>query len=196
MRKNAILIALCLFVFGSLQAQSQKGDIRLGLSVMPLLGNSSQFLGSYNGCVYKPSVMVNVLDRASLLMDLTFSRSGTLRFSYTGELGYSISYGLIPAFRYNLVNRSKLRVFTEAGVGLQTNSFRPYNTPNRYAEYLNYGTGFAITHAGVGVNYNINQRLGFELNMPFWFVRNITSSSPYNSFNGMVPSLGINLKIN
>lgn len=190
-----ILFILAFFCLGvsNVFSQSQKNDLKLTISALPLFGSSGNFSG-VNGFVVKPSVGFFISDKTSI--DLNFSYATLNKLKISNVDSYYNSYAFIPALRNNFINEKKIRIFAEFGFGLGTIDYSANNKNFNSALHQDLSGGISILNLGVGINYFINEHFGVEIIIPYLRTTNITSNTIHTIYSGVGPTLGLTYKLN
>jgi hypothetical protein len=156
--------------------QSQKNDLNLTVAVLPLIGSSDDFESGVNGFVIKPSVGYFITDKTSVDLNFSYATLNDLRVGNVDS--YYTSYALSPTLRNNFVNKSKLRVFAEFGLGLGTIQYDADNSNLRTSQHEALSGGISILNIGFGGNYFFNDHFGIELIIPYLNTTNIPPTKP------------------
>lgn len=173
--------------------QSQKNDIKVAISALPLFGSSGSFSG-INGLVIKPSLGYYVSNKTSIELNLSYA---TLDYLKVGNVdSHYNSFAFIPTLRHHFVNKQNLRFFAELGFGLGTIKYGADEHDSRYYQHNDLSGGISILNIGVGGNYFFNDRFGLELIIPYLRSHNITSDQTNTIYSGIGPTVGITYKLN
>jgi len=156
--------------------QSQKNDLKLTVAVLPLIGSSDDFESGVNGFVIKPSVGYFITDKNSVDLNFSYATLNDLRVGNVDS--YYTSYALSPTLRNNFVNKSKLRVFAEFGLGLGTIQYDADNSNLRTSQHEALSGGISILNIGFSGNYFFNDHFGIELIIPYLNTTNIPPTKP------------------
>jgi hypothetical protein len=173
--------------------QSQKNDLKLTVAALPLIGSSDDFESGVNGFVIKPSAGYFITDKTSVDLNFSYATLNDLRVGNVDS--YYTSYAFSPTLRNNFVNKSKLRVFAEFGVGLGTIQYDADNSNLRTSQHKALSGGISILNIGFGGNYFFNDHFGIELIIPYLNTRNITSNETNTLYSGIGPTLGFTYMI-
>ena len=188
-----ITACVCLGLLNG-NAQSQKNDLKLSISGLPLLGSADGFESGINGIVIKPSIGYFISYRTSI--DLNFSYA-TLNDLKIGNIdSYYNSFAFIPTLRNNIVNKQKLRLFAEFGFGLGTIKYNADDTNFRNSEHEELSGGISVLNIGIGGNYFFNNKFGLEVIIPYLMTKNITSENNNNLYSGIGPTIGLTFNLN
>jgi hypothetical protein len=194
MKKIFLLSIILTLTFSNGFGQSKKNELKLTVSALPLFGSSDGFESGINGIVIKPSIGYFISDKTSI--DINFSYA-TLNDLTVGNIdSYYNSYAVIPTLRNNFVNKEKLRVFAEFGLGLGTIKYDADNNSMRNSQHENLSGGISILNIGIGGNYFFNEKFGIELIIPYLSTKNITSDNSNNLYSGIGPTVGFTYIIN
>ena len=193
MKKTLLLSAFLTLGILNGFGQSQKNDLKLTVSALPLFGSSGSFSG-INGIVIKPSIGFHISEKTSI--DVNFSYA-TLNNLQVGNVdSYYNSYAFIPTLRNNFLNKQKLRVFAEFGFGLGTIKYGADNNDFRNSQHDELSGGISVLNIGIGGNYYFNDKFGLEIIIPYIRSNNITSDNTGNIYSGIGPTLGLTYKLN
>ena len=192
MKKIILIIIVSLVGFYG-QSQSKKSDLKLTMSVLPLIGSSNDFKG-INGVVIKPSVGFFITDKTSI--DLNFSYASLNDLKIRGIDSYYNSYAIIPTLRNNFINKQKWRVFAEFGIGLGTIKYDADDSENRTKILSDLSGGISVLNIGLGGNYFFNDKFGVELLIPYINTKNSTSEKFNELYSGIGPTIGFTYKLN
>jgi len=194
MKKTLLLLTFLLLGILDGFGQSEKNDLKLTVSALPLFGSSEGFKSGINGIVIKPSIGYFISDKTSI--DLNFSYA-TLDDLKVGDVNsYYNAYALIPTLRNNFVNTQTLRVFAEFGFGLGAIKYNADNNDFQNAQHEELSGGISVLNIGVGANYYFNKKFGLELIIPYISTKNITSDSVNNLYSGVGPTIGLTYNLN
>ena len=190
-----ILLLLACTTFGILNgfSQSKKNDLKLTISGLPLFGSSENFKG-LNGFVIKPAIGYYISDKTSIELNFSYASMNDLKIGNINS--YYNSYSFIPTLRNNFVNTTKLRVFTELGLGLGTIKYNADNNDFTNIQHDQLSGGISIISIGIGGNYYFNEKFGIEFIIPYINTRNITSEQANNIYSGIGPTIGLAYKLN
>ena len=190
-----ILLLLAFTTFGILNgfSQSKKNDLKLTISGLPLFGSSENFKG-LNGFVIKPAIGYYISDKTSIELNFSYASMNDLKIGNINS--YYNSYSFIPTLRNNFVNTTKLRVFTELGLGLGTIKYNADNNDFTNIQHDQLSGGISIISIGIGGNYYFNEKFGIEFVIPYINTRNITSEQANNIYSGIGPTIGLAYKLN
>ena len=190
-----ILLLLAFTTFGILNgfSQSKKNDLKLTISGLPLFGSSENFKG-LNGFVIKPAIGYYISDKTSIELNFSYASMNDLKIGNINS--YYNSYSFIPTLRNNFVNTTKLRVFTELGLGLGTIKYNADNNDFTNIQHDQLSGGISIISIGIGGNYYFNEKFGIEFIIPYINTRNITSEQANNIYSGIGPTIGLAYKLN
>jgi len=193
---NKIRIAVVLFAVGTLTgySQSQKNDLKLSVSALPLYGNSGNFSSGLNGFVIKPGVGYFLSEKTSIDLNFTYATFNNLKIANVNSFYHS--YAFVPTLRNNFVNTKRLRVFGEFGFGLGSIKYNSDNSAFRTDEHRNLSGGISILNLGVGANYFFNDKFGIELILPYINTQNISSDTSSTIYSGIGPTLGLTFRLN
>ncbi|WP_026752829.1 outer membrane beta-barrel protein [Sediminibacter sp. Hel_I_10] len=194
MKKNLVVTAvLVLSIFNGF-SQSQKNDLKLTLSALPLFGSSEGFKSGIIGIVVKPAIGYFISNNTSI--DINFSYA-TLKDLKVGSVdSYYNSYAFVPTLRHHFLNKQKLRVFGEFGFGLGTIKYDADDDELRNSQHSDLSGGISVLNIGVGANYFFNEKLGLEIIIPYINSKNITSNKADNLYSGVGPTLGLAYVLN
>lgn len=193
MRKLLLIIFLFIGI-GNGFSQSQKNDLKLTVSILPLLGSSENFESGINGFVVKPSFGYFISN--GTLLDLNFSYTTMNNIKINNIKSYYNSYALIPTLRNNFINKQKIRVFAEFGFGFGVIKYNASNNDLRGLQHKELSGGFSVLNIGIGVNYYFNNNFGIEVIIPYISTKNITSGNSNNLYSGIGPTVGITYRLN
>lgn len=189
MKKITLLsVLLVLAVFNGF-AQSQKNDIKLTISALPLFGSSNGFESGINGFVIKPAVGYYITDKTSIDINFSYATLNDLKVGTVDS--YYNSFAFIPTLRNNFINKEKFRVFAEIGFGLGTIKYDADNSDFYTSSHEELSGGIAVLNIGLGANYFFNENFGLELIIPYLRARNITSRNSSNLYSGVGPTIGV-----
>ncbi|WP_053971991.1 outer membrane beta-barrel protein [Mangrovimonas sp. ST2L15] len=194
MNKFLFLILCLTLVYHNSYSQSQQNDIKLTVSALPLFGSSDGFESGINGMVLKPSVGYFISDKTSI--DINFSYATLNDLTIAGVDSYYNSFAFIPTLRNNFINKEKWRLFAELGFGLGTIKYDADQSSSRTNKHQDLSGGISILNIGIGTNYFLNDKFGFELIIPYISTRNITSENTNNLYSGIGPTIGFTYVLN
>ena len=193
MKKILLLLAFAKFGILNGFSQSKKNDLKLTISGLPLFGSSENFKG-LNGFVIKPAIGYYISDKTSIELNFSYASMNDLKIGNINS--YYNSYSFIPTLRNNFVNTTKLRVFTELGLGLGTIKYNADNNDFTNIQHDQLSGGISIISIGIGGNYYFNEKFGIEFIIPYINTRNITSEQANNIYSGIGPTIGLAYKLN
>lgn len=188
-----LFIALLLFGLTNSFSQSQKNDLKLTVSALPLIGSSGSFTSGANGFVLKPSVGYFISNNTSIEINFSYATMNNLTVGTIDS--YYNSYAIIPAIRNNFLNKSKIRLFAEAGFGFGTIKYSPDNNDYRNYRYDELSGGISVLSVGVGGNYYFNDKIGIEFIIPYILTNNITSEKSNYLYSGIGPTIGLTFNL-
>ncbi|MCF1422800.1 hypothetical protein [Mangrovimonas futianensis] len=194
MNKFLFLIFCLTLVHYNSYSQSQQNDIKLTVSALPLFGSSDGFESGINGMVLKPSVGYFISDKTSI--DINFSYATLNDLTIASVDSYYNSFAFIPTLRNNFINKEKWRLFAELGFGLGTIKYDADQSSSRTNKHQDLSGGISILNIGIGTNYFLNDKFGFEFIIPYISTRNITSENTNNLYSGIGPTIGFTYVLN
>ncbi|WP_405208825.1 hypothetical protein [Aquimarina sp. LLG6339-5] len=165
------------------------GDIKMGISAVPLLDLSD----GYSGIVAKPSLSFYVSEHFAV----NTSAFVLLPQDIEQENGIDAevqAYGFIPSFRKHAINSGKFSFYLESGVGIGAIRYEA-NDPADAAIEDNSG-GLLLFSAGAGINYKFAKCLELEFGLPYMYGLNITNGDDTKLFSGVAFNFGINFVFN
>ena len=189
MKTIILLSILSSLTFSTGFGQSKENDFKLTVSALPLFGSSDVFESGINGLVIKPSIGYFISDNTSIDLNFSYATLNDLRIGNIDS--YYNSYAFVPTLRNNFVNKDALRIFTEIGFGLGTIKYDANESSLRNSRHENLSGGISILNIGIGGNYFLNDKFGFELVIPYISTKNITSESINNLYSGIGPTIGL-----
>lgn len=175
------------------RSQSNKNDLRLTISVLPLIGSADGFDSDFNGLVLNPSIGYFISEKTAIDLNFTFSTYNNLIIR--GVYSYYNSFAFTPTLRNNFVNKEKLRIFAEIGFGLGTIKYDADDRNFRTIQHEELSGGISILNMGIGANYFFNEKFGVELIVPYISTRNITSENTNILYSGVGPTIGLTYKL-
>ena len=175
--------------------QSQKNDLNLGVSVLPLIGSSEDFTSGFNGLVIKPSIGYHISNRTSINLNFSYATMNNIIIDDNINSHYN-SFAFTPSVRNNFVNKKSLRVFAEFGLGFGTIKYNPDNQDLKTFSHEVLSGGISIINIGIGGNYYFNENFGLEVIIPYIITNNITSDRVNNTYSGIGPTIGFTYKLN
>jgi hypothetical protein len=189
--KNIFLLVTLLFSGLNIGfSQSEKNDIKLTVSALPLFN----FDNGFNGMVIKPAIGYFFSDRSSIEINFSYATANNL---YVGGVpSYYNSYAITPTLRNNFVNKETVRVFAEIGFGLGTIKYDANNADLHSYHHDNISGGISVFDIGFGANYYFNDKFGLEVIIPYIQSKIITSSNHYLVYSGFGPTVGLTYKLN
>ena len=187
--KNFILFNLFFIISFTFYSQSQKKDIKLGVSFSPLVSKTESVDSGISGIVLRPSIAYYVSNKSSIELNFTYATSNDIEVTNIPSNYHS--YAITPVFRYNFINNSKLRLFGEAGYGLGSITFYANEDELRNSTHKFLSGVISVLEIGVGANYLFNNKWGFELSVPYINSKTISASGNPELYNGIAPTLGI-----
>jgi len=195
MKKITLLItALFISFITTSFSQSEKNDLKLTISALPLYGAFTGYGSGFNGYVLKPSVGYNISERTSIELNFSYATLNQLKVGTIDS--YYNSYAFIPTLRNNIINKTKVRFFTEIGFGFGTIKYSPDNEEFRNSEFNDLSGGISVLNVGIGGNYYFNDNIGLEVIIPYIRSTNITSENANNLYSGIGPTLGLTFNLN
>lgn len=194
MKKIFLLTVLSLAIHSNGAGQSEKKDLKLTVSALPLLGSSDEFESGINGIAIRPSIGYFITEKTAI--DINFSYASLSNLTVGNVDSYYTSYAFVPTLRNNFVNKAKARVFAEIGFGLGTITYGADTASLRNSQHEDLSGGISILTIGLGGNYFFNEKFGLELIVPYLGVRNITSENSNNLYTGVGPTLGVTYVVN
>lgn len=144
--------------------------------------------------VLKPSVGYFISDKTSI--DINFSYATLNDLTIAGVDSYYNSFAFIPTLRNNFINKEKWRLFAELGFGLGTIKYDADQSSSRTNKHQDLSGGISILNIGIGTNYFLNDKFGFEFIIPYISTRNITSENTNNLYSGIGPTIGFSYVLN
>ncbi|WP_456442643.1 hypothetical protein [Psychroserpens sp.] len=194
--KKLVIITITFLLVGYANSfsQSEKNDLKLTVSALPLYGSSGNFTSGINGLVLKPSVGYYISEKTSIELNFTYASMNNLKVG-TIE-GYYNSFAIVPVLRNNMLNKKKIRLFGEIGFGLGTIKYSPDNSAFQNSQFEDLSGGISVLTIGAGVNYYFTNKFGIELVIPYITTNNITSEKSNNLYSGIGPTLGVTFKMN
>jgi len=194
MRKTFfILIYLSLGVINGF-CQSEKNDLKLTISALPLFGSTEDIDSGLNGIVIKPSIGYYISENTSIELNFSYATLNDLK---VGEVDSNYnSFAFVPTLRNNFINNPKLRFFGEIGFGLGTIKYDADSSFNRNYRHDELSGGISVLNIGIGGNYFFNEKLGIELIIPYLSSNNITSENSNNLYSGIGPTIGFTYNLN
>lgn len=191
---NFLILGLLLIGLGKSFSQSQKDDLKLTVSTLPLIGSSGNFTSGINGFVFKPSIAYYIADNTSIEINFSYATMNNLTVGTIDS--YYNSYAIVPAIRNCFINKAKIRVFAEAGFGFGTIRYSPDNSDYMNYRYDDLSGGISVLSVGFGGNYYFNDRIGIEIIVPYILTNNITSRKSNLLYSGVGPTFGLTFKLN
>lgn len=192
MRKLLLPILLVLAI--NCFSQSQKNDLKLTVSGLPLFGTSEFALPGVDGIILKPSVGYYISNKTSIELNFSYATQNNIIIGNVASLYRS--FAIVPTVRRYFINESKLRFFGELGFGLGTIKYDAQDENLRNFEHERSGAGISIVNIGIGGNYYFNDKFGLEIIVPYIRITNIISENPNNTFSGIGPTIGFTYKLN
>lgn len=193
--KNLLCVSVILLAcFHNSFGQSQKNDLKLTVSALPLFGSSDGFESGINGIVIKPSFGYFVSDKTSIDLNVSYASLNALKVGSVDS--YYNSYAIIPTLRNNIVNKESLRIFAELGFGLGTIKYDADNADSRNSQHEALSGGISVLNLGIGANYFFNDTFGLELIIPYISSKNITSKNSNTIYSGIGPTIGLTFQLN
>lgn len=193
MKKVQLTIAIIVFGVLTSIAQSNKNDLNLSVSALPLLGKSDNFSG-VNGFVLKTSLLYNINDRTAV--GINFSYAGMDRLFVGNIDSHYHSYTMIPSIRNSFINKEKFRMFAELGFGFGTIQYRPDRESYYNYRYDDLSGGISVLNIGIGADYMFSEKFGIEMLIPYIYTKNITSKQSNTIYSGVGPTIGLLYKLN
>ena len=195
MKKTTLLLFAFTILFATNSfSQSEKNDLKLTISALPLYGSFTGYGTGFNGYVLKPSVGYHISNKTSIELNFSYATLDNLKVSSV-DARYN-SYAIVPTLRNNLINKSKFRLFAEIGVGFGTIKYSPDNENFRTPEFNELSGGISVFNIGIGGNYYFNKNIGLELIIPYIRSTNITSNNTNTLYSGFGPTIGLTFKLN
>ncbi|GHC47008.1 hypothetical protein [Ulvibacter litoralis] len=191
------ILVVTVFLIGAILngfGQSQKNDLKLIISALPLFGSSDSFDSGINGIVLKPSIGYYISEKTSIDLNFSYASLNNLRVGNINS--YYNSFAFIPSVRNNFVNKEKLRVFAEFGFGFGTIKYDADDSNFRTYQHEQLSGGISVLTIGIGGNYYFNDRFGLEVIIPYISSRNITSENKNSLYAGVGPTIGLTYKLN
>ncbi|MEQ3657087.1 MAG: outer membrane beta-barrel protein [Dokdonia sp.] len=192
--KNTLLLLVSLVITANVCAQSEKNDLKLTVSALPLFGSSQTFESGINGYVIKPALGYYISPKTSIELNFTYATLDDLRVGRVDS--YYNSYGFVPTLRNNFINNKKLRLFAEFGLGLGTIKYEADDNSLTNVQHQDLSGGIAMLNVGLGANFFFTPTFGLELIIPYINTRNITSDRSNNLYSGIGPTIGLSYVIN
>lgn len=189
MKKVILVIVVLALNICTVNSQSQKNDLKLTLSALPLFGSSEGFESGINGIVVKPAIGYFISNKTSI--DINFSYAALKDLKVGSVDSYYNSYAFVPTLRHHFLNKQKLRVFGEFGFGLGTIKYDADDASLRNSQHRDLSGGISVLNIGLGANYFFNQKIGLEIIIPYISSKNITSNDADNLYSGIGLTLGI-----
>lgn len=168
-------------------AQTQKNDINLVLSALPLIGKSGDFSG-VNALVFKPSLLYYINDRTSIGINFSYASMDKI---WVGRVdSHYNSYAMLPSIRNNFISKKKTRIFADLAFGFGTIQYKPDDSRNFNYRHREKSGGISVFSVGLGANYFFNDKFGLEMLLPYIQTKNITSNSVNTIYSGIGPTIG------
>lgn len=192
--KKCLFILLFITSVSLSFGQFKVNDLKIGVSGLPLIGSSDTFGSGINGFAIKPSFGYFITENTSVDINFTYATINDLILD--GVNSYYNSYAFIPSLRTHFVNKDKLRLFGEFGVGLGTIKYDADNSVQRSTSHRELSGGLSILNLGFGFNYFFTEKLALEFVLPYIYTSNITSEAVNTIYSGVGPTLGFIFIVN
>lgn len=183
------LFFILLFACSMLSAQEMHRPMKLSVTGSPLLSTGQDADNGLNGFFLRTALSTYLAPNTSVQFNFIYSFYNNLQISNQNS-NYT-AYALLPSLRYEIIHLSKWDFFVEAGVGFGTIQYEADNENFSTFEHSNLSGGISILSLGGGVHYLINEKVAFEVLMPYVLTTNITSRESHTLFSGLGPTLGL-----
>lgn len=193
--RKVISVFLLFIAVNTVFAQYHKNDLKTSLYFMPLIGNAaeSKSLESSSGLVLRPSLGYYISDSSSLELNFTYGFQKNIEINDVNSEYQSFVFVL--NYRKTFVNKEKIAVFTEAGIGLGAVKYYATSENSNSETHRELSGGVFVYNIGVGATCFLSKRVGVEVILPYVNTSNITSSYFRNLFSGFGPTIGVTFKI-
>ena len=181
MKPKYFFLLTFIFFCMSANTQNQNKSVSLSITASPFpveINNAKDF-----GIIGKISLEFHT--SKALSFQGSFYASNTTFFKNNSNNQIN-SLGVIPSVQYYFYNRQKFNVFGQLGYGFGFEYRTLYSCKIE-------NSALTIFAVGAGANYRLNNKLYFQLHLPYFRAYNITTD--YESASGLAVFFGFNFII-
>lgn len=176
-----LLLFVFIFPFFLGYSQDQNKSVSLSVTASPFPTKSSE--NKDIGVIGKLSLEFHTSNKLSFQGSFFTSNNIFLKNDSKHQIN---SYGFIPSVQYYFLNYTRFNVFGQLGYGFG------FEGRTLYSGKIE-NSAITIFAVGGGANYRLNNKLYFQLHLPYFRANNITTD--YNSASGLAVFFGFNFII-